>query len=173
MNEIALRAGVSKATLYNHFPNKEELFGACIRMRVHTFHNALVQSIRAPRQSIEQDLTEIGERYMDLSMEPHAIAFFRIVIAEALRQPQLAQHLYKKGPRANEEHLAGILKRAAEHGQLVLEDPLLAAQQFLSLCKCESEVRMLCGMTDGFSIAETQSFVRKAVRTFMRAYGPR
>ena len=173
VNEIALRAGVSKATLYNHFPNKEELFGACIRARVGAFSQALVESARASRGSIEQDLTDIGERFMGINMDPQAIAFFRIVIAEALRQPTLAQHLYKKGPRANEEHLAGIMQRAVENGQLLLEDPLLAAQQFLSLCKCESEQRMLCGMTEGYSLAEMQNFVHKAVRTFMRAYGPR
>src|ERR1051325_5258021 len=76
MDVIAREAGVSKATVYAHFANKEELFGAVIaRLSERRFHGFSAEALD-PRD-IEASLLTIASRFLDLVLSPEAIALNR------------------------------------------------------------------------------------------------
>src|SRR5438045_9117408 len=86
MDAIAREAGVSKATVYAHFANKEELFGAVIarhrdRRRRHQY------SVRSDERRVEHSLLTIATRFLDLVLSPEAIAINRTIICEVHSLP--------------------------------------------------------------------------------------
>ena len=77
MDAIAARAGVSKRTVYSHFPGKDVLFGAvmgnvCIG----------VVGMQAPAKltsgPLRQVLTDYGRTFLMLITSPQALAIFRV-----------------------------------------------------------------------------------------------
>ncbi len=59
---IQAAAGVSKSTMYAHFPNKEALFAAVIEEGCATFLSA-VRALRLPESTLTESLTAVGRAY--------------------------------------------------------------------------------------------------------------
>src|SRR5438067_11724014 len=69
MDAIAREAGVSKATVYAHFANKEELFGAVIaRLSERRFHGFSAEALDPG--DIEPSLLTIATLFLDLVLSP-------------------------------------------------------------------------------------------------------
>jgi TetR/AcrR family transcriptional regulator, regulator of autoinduction and epiphytic fitness len=94
MSDIARHAGMSKRTIYEAFPTKEELFGALVT-DVASFPNrdGTIDPADSPRQVIESALTEIAHYVLS---ERH-ILVSRLVIAESDLFPAIRQHYYEQG----------------------------------------------------------------------------
>jgi hypothetical protein len=60
---------------------------------------------------------------------------------------------------------------AASRGELVVDDPALAADQFAELCKADIFPRMIFNMTATFTQQEVERVVSGAVEMFMARYG--
>ena len=83
MDAVAKRAGVSKATLYAHFPGKEALFRAmvaekCDRMSEEA--RALADHAGEIRPALEQ----LGLTVLRFLVSPSVLAVHRIVLAEVV-----------------------------------------------------------------------------------------
>jgi AcrR family transcriptional regulator len=99
MDRVAAQAGVSKHTIYNHFKDKEGLFNALIeRLVLRRFHIEFGDSgCELPLDSLpEQVLHRLASILLKLREDPEYIAFFRLLIAESDRFPELAQLYYQK-----------------------------------------------------------------------------
>lgn len=126
MDRVADEAGVSKQTIYSHFKDKERLF------------HELVEHLSASLFSTPPD-----DRLFEL--EPHAFlirasqlffeqmdkweykSFFRVVVAESGRFPELAQIYVKK---AVEPGLDVLVRYLNGHPELNLEDTEVVARVF-------------------------------------------
>lgn len=94
MDRVAIAAKVSKATVYNHFKDKESLFAALIQRLVEQKFQSIFgvgdpQSLQAAPQIV---LQEIANKALDIGVnEPQFINFMRLILGESGRFPQLAR----------------------------------------------------------------------------------
>ncbi|MEI7608451.1 MAG: TetR/AcrR family transcriptional regulator [Rhodospirillaceae bacterium] len=172
MDAVALEAGVSKATLYAHFASKAELFSAIVAAECHRFVPTLDES-EVDHLPVREALTRIGRRFLDLLISPPALSAYRVVIAEALRFPELGRAFYDAGPATTLSVLAGYLDRATRRGDLAVKDPVTAASLLVGMFRSHLQLRILLGVVDGVGDAERDHHVRAAVDLFLDGYGLR
>ena len=79
-------------------------------------------------------------------MAPDAIGLFRLIIAEGVRFPELARTFHRLGPDRTYAHLAAMLTVWRKRGLIRLDDPELAAMQFLSAVSGELHRRAMAGI---------------------------
>ncbi|SEE87600.1 TetR/AcrR family transcriptional regulator [Pseudomonas migulae] len=133
MDKIAATAGVSKRTVYNHFPSKEELFAeilnqlwARVTAEQETAYRADLPLRDQMRLMLMAKLKMIGdENFLDLA---------RVAIAAAIHSPERAQDMVARmGKR--EEGLTVWIRAAQADGRLKKVDPEFAAQQIQGMLK--------------------------------------
>lgn len=168
IEQIAVRAGVSKVTVYNHFGDKRALFTAaveqqCERLRGHFAIDA------TSRQSIRARLTAVGEAVVAFLSRPEMVQFDRRIAAETEHDPEIGRAFLEAGPWRMKAAFADLLAHAHVRGELEIADPALAAEQFVSMCKGIGDLERRFGsMPDE---AEQPRRIGAAVETFLRAYG--
>ncbi|CAA7612592.1 TetR/AcrR family transcriptional regulator [Magnetospirillum sp. SS-4] len=167
MDSVAARAGVSKATVYAHFDSKDQLFAAVIRRRCDK-SEAFVLADRT--LDARAALTLIGRRLMDLLLSPEALAMYRVVVSESLRQPELAQAFYDSGPGAGKAQIAAIIAELIRRGELAAVDPRRASDQFVGMLRTDYFMRTLLGLTQPEG-SRVDDVIDDAVETMLRAWG--
>ncbi len=172
MSSIAVRVGGSKATLYNYFPSKEAIFTALIEDHCCRVKGALF-NLDAASDDIVVALKRLGVRYVRLMVSDDLLAFHRLVVAEAVRFPELGRALYEAGPRTGHAKLAGYLRDAMSTGRLRASDPAIASEHFMELCLSGIYRPRLWNVSPPPSDAEVTAHVDAALTTFMAAFGPR
>jgi TetR/AcrR family transcriptional regulator, mexJK operon transcriptional repressor len=171
MDAIARRAGVSKATLYAHFAGKDELFAAIVGAECRS-HSQTLAAPDIDRLDVRQTLSAIGRNFLELVLSAKARAIYRIVMAEAPRFPELGRAFYASGPAVVLARLADYLGAADARGALRVEDPRLAAEQFIGMLMGPLHMRHLLGLTAEFGDRDPEQVVGAAVTTFLAAYAP-
>jgi len=170
MDAVARAAGVSKATLYAHFSSKDRLFATIIGDACQ--HKlALGGVLPAEATDIRSALLAFGGRLLRFFLEERALAIHRIVIAESTRFPELGRAFYDHGPDALLRSFAAWLTERARAGRLAIEDPAMAAEQFVSMLRTSLFLRVSLGLAAAGE-AEIDATVEAAVTTFLRAYEP-
>ena len=142
MSGIAARVGGSKATLYNYFSSKEELFAAVIAERCRDFQEMLYDA-DLESHDFRKALTTLGERAVRWMLRDDSIATYRLITAETGRFPELGRVFYLAGPQKGKEMLAEFFGRAAENGHLKPGYMMGMAIHFMVLCKGELQHRKL------------------------------
>lgn len=172
MSDIAREADVSKATLYVYFPNKERLFAAICAERRDRNIAELIDMLDRTRP-IADVLQRFGAESLRRVSKPFVIAAQRIVIGVAERMPEIGQEFFEAGPTRLARELSHYLAFHAEAGTLAIEDPKLAAIQFLELSQASVFRQCLYGARSGVvDDAEINRIVDSAVRIFLRAHSP-
>ena len=172
MSQIAARVGGSKATLYNHFKSKEELFVAVVERKCAQIREMLNQAEMENSGDLRATLTNFGEHFLELILSDDSIGTFRLATAEADRFPELGHAIYQSGVRQSLRRTAEFLEHAKEARQLRADtDVFVAAEQFHELCTAGIHRRRLWNVTPTPSAEEIRDNVANAVSTFMRAFG--
>ncbi|KXF76849.1 TetR family transcriptional regulator [Paramesorhizobium deserti] len=169
---IAAEAGVSRQTIYNHYRDKEMLFGAVVDDIMGRM-NAILYDILAtfPEESdnLEDDLTLFAARLGKKLMCNRDGEFLRRLIqAEGERYPRLLETWRKNGPAKVWSAIAARLARLAHGGALDIGDPDLAARQFLALVNADFQFCGVLGQKP--TEQEIEDSARNGVRTFLRAF---
>ncbi|MFD0057336.1 TetR/AcrR family transcriptional regulator [Streptomyces sp. NPDC127168] len=128
--KIAEVAGVSKATLFKQFPTKAALFDAIVTVSWRAGDSG---EDAPPPGDLRAGLTLIGRRYVALLTRPGMADLFRIVIAELPRFPELAESQFHRGKMPYFDSVRRYLEAERDAGTVVLDDPELAATQFLGM----------------------------------------
>lgn len=141
MDKVAKTAGVSKATVYSHFGDKESLFNAVMQnlvkdkfQQVMSLEQAQALN-RAPQEVLSLMTTNmLANARSDRSFQD----FMRIIIGESGRFPELAKAYVNNVAKPSIEVLTNYFK---SHPALELEDP-------------EATVRVLIGTMVYFVILQ-------------------
>lgn len=170
---IAAEAGVSRQTVYNHHGDKDGLFRAVVRdmtERSNAVVFATLGTFPDHPGDLETDLTDFAMR-MNLNCICNREGKFlrRLIQAESERCPSLFADWREEGPRRTMAALAARFARLAHAGLLVIDDPDLAARQFLALANADLQLTLLIGETP--SQEEVRTASANGVRTFLRAFG--
>lgn len=169
IEQIAADAGVSKVTIYNQFGDKHALFTAavereCEKMRGHFSLEHM------PPGTIGERLTAIGEAIFAFLFRPEMIQFERRIAAETEHDPALGAAFLVAGPWRMKQGFSAWLSHAAAAGELVISDPDLAAEQFVSMCKGMGDLERRFG---GEVTPENRDRrIAGAVEVFLAAYAP-
>lgn len=128
--KIAGAADVSTATLFKQFPTKAALFEAMVTEQWQASDGKA--AILGPGDLLA-GLREIGGRYVALLTRPGMADLFRIVIAEVPRFPELGKTQFALGKMPFFQTVRHYLEAEEAAGTVRLEDPELAATQFLGM----------------------------------------
>lgn len=170
MQHITELSGVSKATVYNHFPSKDQLFEAVMLEQVRKLREQTF-TLRSDMGRPEDVLFGLGVGFVSGVLTPQNMKMARQLVSEGWRFPHLGRAFMEEGPVRGTELLANYLKALCGEGILRIEDTTLAAQQFIALAEVGQANR--AHMTGEFpSQQEIALRVRSAVRLFMRGYAP-
>ncbi|MEM7606499.1 MAG: TetR/AcrR family transcriptional regulator [Myxococcota bacterium] len=167
-DEIARRAGVSKATVYKYFPDKRALFRAYVTeaCRVHS-----KRVFELPEETpLKEALAHIAHNFVLLLTSEEPMAVFRLVVAEGARFPELADAFYEAGPMLGHRRIRAVLQRAKDRAELAIDDVGLAASHFEQLCKTDLFLRHVFFQEKEAEPAEVDRIARAAVDVFLRAY---
>mgnify|MGYP003641674841 FL=1 len=169
---IRRESGVSKATMYVYFPNKEVLFAAVIEHEC----GAMAATFRAMDSSpgdIAKTLSDLGMSYLDIVLSPMALALHRVVMAEAPRFPELGRRFFLAGPKVVTAILAERLGVAAQAGEIDVHalGVEAAATLFLSMLRAQPQMECLTHPGTHPSAAQKDHWVQLAVTTFLGAFG--
>jgi AcrR family transcriptional regulator len=170
MSTIAARVGGSKATLYNYFTSKEELFSAVIAEKCQDVHQLLFET-ELEHDDFRASLTKFGERFVHLLLSDEKIAVFRLITAETARFPELGRAFYQSGPLQGKKLLAQYFDRAVDEGSLKPGDTSVMSSHFFALCKGEIHHRKLWNVTSNPSDEEIHTTIVDVVAMFLAAYG--
>jgi AcrR family transcriptional regulator len=171
VDEVAARAGVSKATVYNHFKDKRALFLACFSGDADARRADLRGLLGPPEGDVATALQRVGERLVRFMTSPEVLCLYRHTSAEAARFPELGATLFELGPDSTYQALAAWLGGWEARGALELDDARAAAVQLVMLCHGELVVRAQLAIAPRPTDAQVRLTVARAVRTFLRAYG--
>lgn len=170
VDDIARSAGISKATLYRHFPDKTALFSAVLSQEC-LAQAALHPEICYQDRPIGEFLLSLARDVLNFSLGEFGQGIFRIVVAETARFPHIGRTFYDTGSEMNRIRLAPALAMATRRGELVDLDPDYAAHVFYGICKADLFHRRLFQIGDMPSEAEIEAHARRTVDTFLRAFG--
>jgi TetR/AcrR family transcriptional repressor of mexJK operon len=169
---IASRAGVAKATVYNHFEDKKALFVACFSEEADAVRDELRLSLGEAGGDPEVALRRVGEKLVHILVSPAFVSLYRYTAAEAERFPEVGEALFARGPTVVYQAVTAWLKRWEALGVIRLDDARAAAVQFVMLCQGDLVVRAQLGVMHRPAAGEVRATVGRAVRTFLRAHAP-
>lgn len=97
MSAIALEVGGSKATLWAHFPSKEDLFAAVIEMHLNTFANDVDDVFRGQTFSTLA-FRRVCLLVIDCLLRENSILVYRLMVSEGARFTEISKMFYDHGP---------------------------------------------------------------------------
>jgi TetR/AcrR family transcriptional regulator, mexJK operon transcriptional repressor len=168
MDEVANRAGVAKQTVYARYASKDALFLAV----VDSVQGRMLCAVSADGPlTIRDRLRRIARELLDLVLDPSILSLSRIALGASYRFPTLGHSIY--GARMKELHavLADIIQRAAKDGSLLVDDPTVAAEQFLALVRGELHLHCLYDPSFRPSRIKIQRQIDAGIDCFMARYG--
>lgn len=168
---IAKQAKVSKATLYVYFPSKEALFATLVGDMCGQNAQAIWSSASASDE-VEQVLRKIGQNFMAMFATTDALAFYRTIIAQAPRFPELGRIFYESGPKVLHERIEQFLRDASDRGEISVPDAKLAAAQFIQLISVDVPLTGLLGL-ERLTKERVEVAIESGVALFMAGYRPR
>lgn len=142
MDKVTAAAGVSKATVYSYFQDKETLFIALIERLIGTCGVALNQQNPEifqgePREVLSDVANNLLNQFSkNFSDQPELLDLIRLMIAESGRFPMLAQHLIRNVDQEFVQVMTKYLRSQSDssgvsHPTLHITDPEATTRVFL------------------------------------------
>lgn len=167
MDAVAAAAGLSKPTLYQYFPSKDELFQA---MMLGLRDRMMAVFDHPSPAGMVHDLHAFAWDYADAVMQPEMLSLARLIIGEVQRFPEIGRAYQASGP---DRLLAGImayLETQRATGRLAFDDAELAAQDYWGLILSAPRTQALYQPDAVPDRRDLARYVTNGLRVFLRAY---
>ncbi len=143
MDAIAELAGVSVKTIYRHFENKDELFGAVMQAVCQDNgvsseeQNAASLALRYPwfDDASVQGLTAGGKEYLSHVLSEEQLSLYRVVTRDAHRFPELGRRYQKEVVSARTEIFVKYIDHCARTNKWKVKNPRNAGNVFEALLR--------------------------------------
>ncbi len=132
MESVAAAAGVSKRTLYAAYPDKRALFGSVVTWALGRQEWADPATETSP-DDLAGGLRAIARATLARALDPEIVRLSRMAMTEATRFPEIVgdAHALLWSPRLRA--VMELLQRHTQDGTVAVDDPELAAEQFLAM----------------------------------------
>ncbi|TKB51605.1 TetR/AcrR family transcriptional regulator [Ferrimonas sediminicola] len=170
MDEVAVRAGVSKQTVYSHFGSKNDLFVHCIEARC--------VSAQMTEESFDMDadpgqvILQFARRFLEMILSPEVRHVYCSCIRCVDSHPELSQLYYDAGPKRMMALVSGYLERLSEAGVLAVPNPVFAGQQLLLMLHTVDKMRGELGLGMKMDEEQREAYVEQTVTMFLKGYRP-
>ncbi|HWU61987.1 MAG TPA: TetR/AcrR family transcriptional regulator [Ensifer sp.] len=175
IDAVATKAGVSRQTIYNHVGDKDGLFKevvAALTDKSAAKFLLLMEEFPDRPENIEAELTAFSSRFLNhLTQDKTSRWLLRLAENESGRYPELFTVWREYGSGRKRSMVAAHLSQLALAGHLDIDDPTLAARQYLALLTAEWRAEFQLGRFP--SEEECAGMAERAVKTFLRAFGRR
>ena len=170
--EVTAQVGGSKATIYNHFPSKEELFVECMMAALDNYMSGTLKHLDASRGDPEAALRNFGTSVLNFICSAEQVEVRRLMIAEGARSG--TGKLFFDKITALRAQVSSFLATCMASGTLRRDDADLAADHLGALLEAEILEPLLLHVREAApDEKETALAARRAVAAFLRAYAPR
>lgn len=129
VNTIVARSGGSKATFYSYFPTKDVVLRAVVDGIVANREEPELQ----PSEDIRTALVTYCEHRMRIVFSRQHRALIRLIIAERVRFPDIADMYYKRGPKRSHDLLVEYMQELKNLGRLDIESAEESAEFFIGM----------------------------------------
>lgn len=169
MDAVAKRANVSKATVYNHYGNKDQLFQITICESCELYLNAAFFQ-KLTGDNPYEELQEIGIAFGQLIYSPEAVALNRIVTSESVREPKISKLFYESAPEQVFAQLEHYLSMLEAKQQLSFPNIHRAADIFFSLFRGERYTRLTLNLIAAPTDQDIRALAKDNARLFIRLF---
>ena len=132
MDRVALAAGVSKATVYSHFHDKESLFSALVKQLAEDRFQTMLfdpQGENMLQGNPRAVLTDLARKFLDeAACDSRFCEFMRLIVGESGRFPELSDPYVENVARPLIDALTRYLSGCET---LCLDDPEAIARTFM------------------------------------------
>ncbi|CAI8779462.1 MULTISPECIES: TetR/AcrR family transcriptional regulator [Pseudomonas] len=168
MDKIAATAGVSKRTVYNHFPSKEELFAEILNQLWARITAEQAVAYRAD-QPLREQLQQMLLAKLQMMADDNFLGLARVAIAATIHSPERAQDMVARmGER--EEGLTVWIRAAQADGRLKAVEADFAAQQVQGLLKSFGFWPQISMGQPPLDAATQKAVAESAVEMFLARY---
>lgn len=164
MDQVTAKSGVSKATVYNHFPSKEILFEEAVRTRAEEVF-ALLPVLDPEHQEPEKMLTQYYHTLLTILFSEDGACMCFLLMSEGRRFPDNARLIFESGFGRGLREMALYLAQLDARGVLQVPDPDWAAMKLLGLVM--PPLPMMCAGFAPLVIPPIEE-VRKSIRLFLK-----
>ena len=123
LDDVAVRAGVAKGTLYLYFRDKEALFEALVRNAVSPVMEQFGKVAAAPGIPPLEALDTFFALFQREVLGTERKLLLRLIIAEGPRFPTIAQFYHREVVSRGLELMRGLAERAAREGAFATDAP--------------------------------------------------
>lgn len=162
MEAIAIKAKVSKGTLYNHFDSKDDLF----RVLIHSEAGRIAEELSTPDledRKLASALRQMGIAILKVMEAPATVATLRLVVGSLGRFPRLGEEFLTHSLGPTVERIAEYLDTHRAAGGIQVQDSNAAAEQFTRWCLAHAVERVLLPDHSRQSEAECSAWVEQAL----------
>ena len=170
VSEITAEVGGSKATIYSHFPSKEELFVECMMAAAENYMAGTLKHLDASSSDPAVALFDFGRSVLNFICSAEQLEVRRLMIAEAARSGTGRRFFAKI--TALRTHVSAFMSACMASGTLRRDDPTLAADHLGALLEAEILEPLLLHVRGSPGEREIVLAARRAVAAFLRAYAP-
>lgn len=166
MDGIAAAAGVSKRTVYNHFPSKQDLFQAVVSR----LYSGLAETQRnwlPLDRPPEEALAEFARTLLAHLRRPDVQGLYRLIVADLPRAPEMGT-AFRAGKSAAFEMLEHYFTAQNQRGTLNVPNAWDAAALFLGVVK---EAAYWPGLL-GLPVTDDEHAIALGVATVLKMYAP-
>ncbi len=164
VDDVVRDVGGSKGTVYSFYGGKEGLFRAAMDDTIIDLTLPL-ERLKLNSSSLEQGLIEFAETLLAMLLQERHLAFQRLVIAEALRHPDVGRSWYRHGPARTRAILAAFLTDQQRLGRVRADvDPSRLATLFRDMITFDLLNRAMMRIDGGPGPSEVEDTIMNAVR---------
>jgi len=169
MSEIAKQLGGSKATLYNYFKSKEEIFAAVMEESAKKAVSSAFDDL-SDNRPLQETLKKFGSGYLKFIMKPEILAIHNMALMEAGRS-EIGRYFYESGPQKGWRKVQTFLDTQVEKGTLSNCDTWVAALQLKALLEAELLFPYRLGVIAMPSDQQINEATNRAILAFLTLYG--
>ena len=169
---LAKEAAVSKATLYRHFANMNDVLKSVAEAEVMKFNADAPPQIET-LEDLREALGEFGIKLLRFLNQPDTVQFARLIHEEARGNPQVGRLFYQAAHAKTLRKISKIIQHAQAH-QLVSDDADASdiAEDFLALLEGLGMVRVQLGVSL-YPFEDAEKRATRAVATILAAHAYR
>ncbi len=168
---IAAKAGVSKVTLYRHYPDRTAVFKAAVLREMERIEQAQGVHFAGPEMPIADQLRAFGMGIMAFLTSKPAIDFYNVVAGELRRHEELARAFYDLGPGRTRANLAALLTAGIGRGELIALDPQQVSEELFGLWQGFTNFQFSLGIDINAIRADLPFRIERGVRLIVQTYG--